>query len=175
MGRSGTHGFGKSFHYFYLFACLYICPQSDYNRVGVRKPRYKTNQYSSCQWFLTDWDDKPGLCQTSRIFLGRSRGRGQGEAESKSEGICMDFFYSQLKGPSSVSELGAAFPLCRVWKITSCVPKAPEESLVCLRGPCSRPFVNSSVTAADSETTLQLRTQQVRGAWSGAITLRSRR
>jgi hypothetical protein len=40
---------------------------------------------------------------------------------------------------------------------------------------CTGVSVNSSVTAADSESTLQLCNQQVRGCLDGAIMLRSRR
>lgn len=58
-------------------------------------------------------------------------------------------------------------------KLHSGVLKEAKESLACAGA--SPLFVKSSVTAADSETTLQLCTQQVRGAWTGAITLRSRR
>lgn len=64
-------------------------------------------------------------------------------------------------------------PCARCGKLHSPVLKAAKESLACTGA--SRLFVSSSVTAADSETTLQLYPQQVRGAWRGAITWRSRR
>lgn len=53
-----------------------------------------------------------------------------------------------------------AFPCAQCGKLHSRVLKVAEESLGV--GLCSRLLVNSSVTAADPGTALQLRTQQVR-------------
>lgn len=53
-----------------------------------------------------------------------------------------------------------AFPCAECGKLHSPVLKVAEESLGA--GLCSCLFVNSSVTAADPGTALQLRTQQVR-------------
>lgn len=83
----------------------------------MRKRRYKTNQWPSCQRFLTDWEDKPGLCQPSRIFLGRSRGRGRGEAESKSGGICTNFLLP-VKGPFQCLRTWCSLPL--VQRVENC-------------------------------------------------------